>query len=124
MPVSVSTLTAAICTPAAPPLLRPMGLRCSLAPVSLILPPGPIFLQAATQVMLFFVSTLTRTVPSTASRSSGCALRAGATASNSLARALTPDLRVADDAPPTVVEPPELPPGGGLLSPLASLYLP
>ena len=39
-----------------------MGLRCSLAPISLILPPGPIFLQAAVQVMLFLGSLLTRTV--------------------------------------------------------------
>src|ERR1035441_6026831 len=89
-----------------------MGLRASLATVSEILPPAPIFWQAEAQVRLFLVLPLTRTVPSTASSSSGWAPSAGATASKSLARALTPDLRVAEDAPPTVVDPPEAPPGG------------
>src|ERR1019366_4706511 len=101
-----------------------MGLRCSLAPISEILPPAPIFWQAEAQVRLFLVLPLTRTVPSTASRSSGWAPSAGAAASKSLARALTPDLRVAEDAPPTVVDPPEAPPGGRLLSPMTSLIWP
>src|ERR1039458_9154341 len=98
-----------------------MGLRCSLAPVSLILPPGPIFLQAETQVMLFVGLPLTRMAATTPSVAAVGARSAGAAASKTLARALMPALRVAEDEPPTVVEPPELPPGGRLLSPMATL---
>src|SRR5436853_4697628 len=106
--------------PEAPAEFRPMGLRCSLAPTSEILPP-PIFLQAATHVMLLLGLPLTRTWPSTASRSAGCAPSAGAAASKSLPSAWMPDLRVAELAPPTVVDPPDDPPGGRSLEPITSL---
>ena len=41
-----------------------------------------------------------------------------------MASAFTLAFRVAEEAPPTVVEPPELPPGGKLLSPMTSLICP
>jgi len=62
--------------------------------------------------------------PSTASSWSAGAPSDGATASNNLASALTVDLRVEEDTPPTVVDPPDGPEGGSALSPIFSVIAP
>src|ERR1039458_7673872 len=111
-PVSVSTETSAICTPADPSELRPAP---SLGPLN-----DPLFAIAAAprlppgslHVRLLAGDPFTWILPSTASSCSGCALSAGAAASNNFPSAFTADLRVEVDTPPTVLDPPDAPSRG------------
>src|ERR1039458_8218519 len=81
-PVSVSTETSAICTPADPSELRPApSLRPLNDPISAI-DAAPSFRQASIHVRLLAGDPFTRILPSTASSCSGCALSAGAAASD------------------------------------------
>src|ERR1700690_956225 len=111
MPVSISTETSAICTPPTPDEFKPPGLRWLFSPISEILV-TPSFWQAAFQVRLFAGLPFAWMRPSTACNCSAGTPIEGATASSSLANAFTLDLRVDDETPPTVVDPPEGPQGG------------
>src|SRR4029077_3112395 len=62
--------------------------------------------------------------PSLATRSSGCALNAGATFANKASRASTTARRVEELTPPGVVDPPDPPDGGYCVSPMYSLMSP
>src|ERR1017187_8473775 len=111
-PVSVSTETSAICTPADPSELRPApSLRPLNDPISAI-DCVPSFRQASFHVRLLAGGPFLRLLPSPASSCSGCAPNAGAAASSSFASAFTADLRVEADTPPTVLDPPDAPSRG------------
>ncbi len=100
-----------------------MGLRWLFSPISEILA-VPSLRQAACQVRLLLGLSFTRMWPSTASNCSGCAPSAGAAASNSLASAFSAALRVEEETPPTVVDPPEALSGGRSFDPIVSLIAP
>src|ERR1019366_6214179 len=100
-PVSVSTETSAICTPATPSELRPApSVRPLNDPISAI-DAVPSFRQASFHVRLLAGDPFTWILPSTASSCSGRADSAGAAA-----------LRVEVDTPPTVLDPPDAPSRG------------
>src|ERR1035441_5959218 len=108
-PVSMSTETSAICTPAEPSELRPApSVRPLNQPIAAI-DAVPSFRQASFHVRLLAGDPFTWILPSAASSCSGWAPNAGAAASNSFARAFTADLRVEVDTPPTVLDPPDAP---------------
>src|SRR5206468_6320865 len=103
-----------------PPDISPPGFLGSLTPISeMVLAPS--LAQAAFQVRLLAELPLTWILPSTASSCSLGTPREGATASNSLSSALTAALRVEEETPPIVVEPPDGPDGGSELSPITTL---
>src|ERR1039458_8000599 len=111
-PVSVSTETSAICTPADPSELRPApSVRPLNDPISAI-DDVPSFRQASFHVRLLAGDPFTWILPSTASSCSGSAESAGAAASNNFSSAFTADLRVEGDTPPTVLDPPDAPSRG------------
>src|SRR5260370_27649161 len=120
MPVSVSTETSAIWTPPTPADISPPGFFGSLMPISEMVV-APSLAQAAFHVRLLAALPLTWILPSTASSCSLGTPSEGATASNSLSSALTDALRVEEDTPPMVVDPPEAPEGGRGLSPITTL---
>src|SRR5439155_26880043 len=120
IPVSVATDTSAIWTPPTPADMRPPGFLGSLTPISEIVF-VPSLAQAAFQVRLLAELPLTWTLPSTASSCSLGTPSEGATASNSLSSAFTVALRVEEETPPIVVDPPEAPEGGSELSPITTL---
>ncbi len=123
MPVSVSTLTSAICTPPTPLFVRSGGWsRSGFLPCAAI-GVGPIFAHASFHVSLRAGDAATRTTPSHASSSSGLAFSAGATFSKSISRACTAARRVEDDTPPIVVEPPDPPDTGYCVSPIIRLMV-
>ncbi len=76
--------------------------------------------QAAFQVRLFDALPFIWILPSTACNCSLGTPRLGATASSSLSSALTVDLRVEEETPPMVVEPPEPFEKGRELSPITT----
>src|SRR5260370_31089999 len=100
--------------------MRPIGFFGSLTPISEIVF-VPSLAQAAFHVRLLAALPLTWILPSTASSCSFGTPSDGATASNSLSRALTDALRVDEETPPMVVDPPEAPEGGSELSPITTL---
>src|SRR5579862_6871385 len=118
MPVSVSTSTSAMPTPPTPQLVRSglfLAAAESLWPRTVI-GTAPIFAQACFQVSERLGSSLTRIVPLTHSSSSGFAFKAGAAFANNASRASTAARRVDELTPPGVVDPPDPPDGGYIVS--------
>ncbi len=113
MPVSVSTLTSAICTPPTPALVRSGLLRvgCRQLTPCVVMPAGPSLAQACFHVRPL-PPPLMRTCPFADSRCSGVVPSTGASFSNMALMASTEARRAAELTPPMVVEPP-LPPDCG-----------
>src|SRR5512143_1347405 len=120
IPVSVSTETSAIWTPPTPLLVRSGVMPLLLTPRA-VTGIAPSFAQACFQERLLPGFAATRTVPLTASSSSGLEFNAGATFAKSWFSASIAPRRVEEETPPIVVEPPEPPEGGYCVSPIWTL---
>ena len=116
MPVSVSTLTSAICAPPTPLEMRSSFPRWRWP--TPVMGDVPSFAQACFHEMALLGLPLTRISPSTASSSSGFTEREGATFSRSWLSAAVAARRVEELTPPTVVEPPDAPSAGYFESPM------